>query len=76
MDGCPSYSAKRPNARQGCHLARHATIPRTMRTLILALFASLRAALMTRTTLALENAALRQQLAVYLRTHQRVRLRT
>jgi hypothetical protein len=71
-------SAKRPNARQGCpwsaktrnacpgsHLPHRATIPRTMRTLIVPLIARLRAALMSRTVLALENAALRQQLAVY-----------
>jgi putative transposase len=45
-----------------------------MRTLILALLASLRAALMSRATLALENAALRQQLATYLRTSPRPRL--
>ena len=47
-----------------------------MRTLILALLACLRAALMAQTTLALENAALRQQLAAYLRTSKRVRFRT
>jgi len=46
-----------------------------MRTLIVALFACLRAALMSRTALALENAALRQQLAVYLRTPRQPRLR-
>jgi hypothetical protein len=47
-----------------------------MRTLIVTLIACLRAALMSRASLALENAALRQQLAVYLRTNQRARLRT
>ena len=47
-----------------------------MRTLILALLACLRAALMPRAVLALENAALRQQLAIYLRTSKRPRLRT
>ncbi|MCK4412546.1 MAG: integrase core domain-containing protein [Candidatus Eisenbacteria sp.] len=46
-----------------------------MRTLILALLAFFRAALMPRTTLALENAALRQQLTIYLRTQRRARLR-
>jgi putative transposase len=47
-----------------------------MRTFILALLASLRAALLSRAALVLENAALRQQLAVYLRTSERPRLRT
>jgi len=47
-----------------------------IRTFIVALLACLRAALMPRATLALENAALRQQLAVYLRTSKRARLRT
>jgi putative transposase len=46
-----------------------------MRTLILPLLACLRAALMPRVALALENAALRQQLAVYLRTSKRAQLR-
>ena len=50
-------------------------VVRMMRTLISALFAFLRAALMPRTTLALENAALRQQLAICLRTHNQARLR-
>jgi hypothetical protein len=50
-------------------------VVRMMRTLISALFALLRAALMPRTTLALENAALRQQLAISQRTHNRTRLR-
>jgi len=49
-------------------------VVRTMRTLISALFACLRASLMTRASLALENAALRQQLAVYQRAHKRVGL--
>jgi len=49
---------------------------RTMRTLISALFASLRASVMPRAALALENAALRRQLAVYQRTRKRIRLRT
>jgi putative transposase len=53
----------------------HATILCTMRTLIVALLACLRAVLMTQAALALENAALRQQLAVYLRTSKRARLR-
>jgi len=47
-----------------------------MRTFIIALIACLRGALKSRATLALENAALCQQLAVYLRTNQRARLRT
>ena len=47
-----------------------------MRTFIVALLACLRAALKSQAALALENAALRQQLAVYLRTSQRARLRT
>ena len=47
-----------------------------MHTPIVALLACLRAALMPRAALALENAALRQQLAVYLRTSKRARLRT
>jgi hypothetical protein len=47
-----------------------------MRTLIVALLGCLRAALMSRATLALENAALRQQLATYARTSPRPRLRT
>jgi phosphoribosylcarboxyaminoimidazole (NCAIR) mutase len=42
---------------------------------IVALLTSLRAALMPRAVLALENAALRQQLAVYRRTQRRPRLR-
>jgi hypothetical protein len=50
-------------------------VVRMMRTLIFALFAFVRAALMPRTTLALENAALRQQLAICLRTHSRAQLR-
>jgi hypothetical protein len=50
-----------------------ASVP--MRTLIVALLACLRAALMSRSALALENAALRQQLTVYLRTQRRARLR-
>ncbi|MCK4413381.1 MAG: hypothetical protein KAY32_07555 [Candidatus Eisenbacteria sp.] len=44
-------------------------------TLVSAMIAFLRAALMPRATLALENAALRQQLTVYLRTRRRGRLR-
>ena len=47
-----------------------------MRTFIVALLSALRAALMSRAILALENAALRQQLAVYLRSNHRARLRT
>jgi putative transposase len=46
-----------------------------MSTFIVALLACLRAALKARTALALENAALRQQLAVYKRTQRRPRLR-
>jgi len=46
-----------------------------MRTLISAFFAFLRAALKPQATLALENAALRQQLTICLRTHKRARLR-
>ena len=45
-----------------------------MHTLLVALLAWLRAALMPQTALALENAALRQQLTVYLRTQRRARL--
>jgi hypothetical protein len=41
-----------------------------------ALLSVLRATLVSRTTLALENAALRQQLAVYQRNQKRTRLRT
>jgi hypothetical protein len=47
-----------------------------MRTLILSLLATLRAAPKARAALALENAALRQQLATYLRTSPRPQLRT
>jgi hypothetical protein len=47
-----------------------------MRTLILALLSAVRAALKSRAALALENAALRQQLAAYLRTSKRPQLRT
>ena len=54
----------RPGARP---LPRGVLASRLMRTLIVALLASLRAALLSRTALALENAALRQQLATYLR---------
>ena len=46
-----------------------------METLISALIAFLRAAFLTRTSLALENAALRQQLTIYQRVQKRVRLR-
>ena len=46
-----------------------------MGTLLSALLSFLRAALRSRTTLALENAALRQQLTVYQRAHHRARLR-
>ena len=46
-----------------------------MRTLVSALIAVVRAALMSRATLALEDAALRQQLAVCLRAQKRARLR-
>ncbi len=46
-----------------------------MGTLLAALLAVLRAIVMPRTTLALENAALRQQLTVYLRIEKRPRLR-
>jgi hypothetical protein len=46
-----------------------------MYTLIGALFTCLRAALMSRAALALENAVLRQQLAVCQRTQKRARLR-
>jgi putative transposase len=49
---------------------------RIMRTLISALFACLRALITPRASLALENVALRQQLAVYQRTHKRVKLQT
>ncbi|MFC1572347.1 hypothetical protein ACFL6M_01995 [Candidatus Eisenbacteria bacterium] len=46
-----------------------------IRTFISALLALVRAGLMPQTTLALENAALRQQLTVCLRIQKRVRLR-
>ena len=46
-----------------------------METLMSALIAFLRAAFLTRTSLALENAALRQQLTIYQRIQKRVRLR-
>ncbi|MBU1495155.1 MAG: helix-turn-helix domain-containing protein, partial [Actinobacteria bacterium] len=46
-----------------------------MRTTLSALLALVRAALMPRASLALENAALRQQLTVYIRTQKRPRLR-
>ncbi len=45
-----------------------------MRTPLSALLDLVRAALMSRATLALENAALRQQLAVFLRAQKRARL--
>jgi hypothetical protein len=44
--------------------------------LLSALLSVLRATLVSRATLALENAALRQQLTVYQRTQKRARLRT
>jgi hypothetical protein len=47
-----------------------------MKTLILALMAALRGAFQTRTNLALENLALRQQLAIYQTTQKHPRLRT
>jgi hypothetical protein len=47
-----------------------------MCTLLSALLNILRAGLMSRSSLALENAALRQQLVTYQRTHKRSRLRT
>ena len=47
-----------------------------MRTTLSALLALVRAALMPRASLALENAALRQQLTVYIRTRKRPRLRS
>lgn len=46
-----------------------------METLISSLIAILRTVFLTRTNLALENAALRQQLAIYQRAQKRVRLR-
>ena len=46
-----------------------------MPTLVLVLFTLVRAVVMPRTTLVLENAALRQQLAVALRSKSRLRLR-
>lgn len=46
-----------------------------MLTVIIALLTCLRAGLMPRAVLALENAALRQQLTVYQRTQKRARLR-
>ena len=45
-----------------------------MRTLLSALFALARTAVMVKFSLALENAALRQQLAAYLRAEKRPRL--
>ena len=50
-------------------------IVRMMRTLLSGLLDLVRAALMPRATLALENAALRQQLAVCLRTQKSASLR-
>jgi hypothetical protein len=47
-----------------------------METLIFALIVILRAALLTRTNLALENAALRQQLTIYQRNQKHPRLRS
>jgi hypothetical protein len=47
-----------------------------MGTLLLALLSFLRATVRSRRALALENAALRQQLAVYHRTRNRIRLRS
>jgi len=46
-----------------------------METLLFAILSFIRAALRSRTPLALENAALRQQLTIYRRTQTRVRLR-
>ncbi len=46
-----------------------------MRTLLSALFSFLRAALVPRSALAIENVALRQQLTIYQRTQRRARLR-
>jgi putative transposase len=46
-----------------------------METLLSALIAFFRTAFLTRASLAMENAALRQQLAIYQRHHKRVRLR-
>ena len=47
-----------------------------MLTFIVALLACLRAALIGRTALALENAALRQQLTIYQRNQKRLRVRS
>ncbi len=56
-------------------LANHDMILLIMRTLLSALLVLVRAALMSRATLALENAALRQQLTICLRVQKRTRLR-
>ncbi len=47
-----------------------------MRTMLTALLAFLRAILISKAALAIENAALRQQLAVYFRTKRRPKLET
>ena len=52
------------------------TLNDLMKTLLFGLLSFLRAILQPRTTLALENAALRQQLAVYQRSQRHVRLRS
>jgi hypothetical protein len=57
-------------------LARlHDTLGCLMETLVSALIAIIRAVFLTRTNLALENAALRQQLVTYQRTRGRAQLR-
>ena len=71
-----AYSAKTPYARLDADLPRvHGTLLGLMGTLLFALINFLRAAFGSRSSLALENAALRQQLAAYQRTHRRPRLR-
>jgi hypothetical protein len=71
-----SFSAKIQERRTRADLPpAHGTLGDLMGTLPWALLSVLRAGLMPRTTLALENAALRQQLTIYQRTQRRARLR-
>ena len=53
----------------------HGTLSGLMRTLLSALLNTLRAAFLSRASLALESAALRQQLTIYQRAHGRPQLR-
>ena len=72
----PPYSAKTPYDADRSNLARaHDTRSDRMRTLILALVSMLQDLLRSRANLALENLALRQQLAIYQRGQRHSRLR-